>query len=283
MQSFLGIIAYKRSGGDFLVKIFIDPGHGGSDPGAVGNGLQEKNLTLDIATRTREILLTQYENVSIQMSRTRDETVSLTSRTNAANRWGADFYLSIHINSGGGTGFESYRYPGVGRPTSTYHEIIHKSIMEQISFRDRGIKQANFHVLRETNMPAILTENGFIDNLNDAGQLKKSSFIESVARGHANGLASALNLRKKAGSTPPSKPERPSTNNLFRVQIGAFRNKENADQTANDVKAKGFQTYVKQDGPLYTVQIGVFSNRENAEDLVRRAEEAGFNAAIIID
>ena len=179
------------------MKIFIDPGHGGSDPGAVGNGLQEKNLTLNIATRVRSILISEYENVSIQMSRTGDQTVSLTSRTNAANRWGADFYLSIHINSGGGTGFETFRYSGVGRPTSTYQQRIHDSIMAEITLKDRGIKQANFHVLRETRMPAILTENGFIDSRNDANLLNSSSFIESLARGHANGVASALNLRKK--------------------------------------------------------------------------------------
>ena len=93
-----------------MVKIFIDPGHGGSDPGAVGFGLQEKNLTLDIANRVRDILMSEYENVCIKMSRTSDVFVSLSSRTNAANKWGADFYLSIHINSGGGTGFETYRY-----------------------------------------------------------------------------------------------------------------------------------------------------------------------------
>lgn len=267
----------------FLVKIFIDPGHGGSDPGAVGNGLQEKNLTLNIAARTREILISEYENVSIQMSRTGDQTVGLTSRTDAANKWGADFYLSIHINSGGGTGFESYRYPGVGKPTSANHQVIHQNIMAQIDLRDRGVKQANFHVLRETNMPAVLTESGFIDSANDAAQLKKSHFIESLARGHANGIASALNLREKQENRPTTSEEKPSTNDLFKVQVGAFRNKENADQIADEAKAKGFQTYVNRDGQLFKVQIGAFANRDHAEDLLRRAKEAGLNAVIIID
>ncbi|WP_428908544.1 N-acetylmuramoyl-L-alanine amidase [Niallia sp. Krafla_26] len=271
-----------------MVKIFIDPGHGGSDPGAVGNGLQEKNLTLSIATRVREIITSEYENVSIQMSRTGDQTVSLISRTNAANRWGADFYLSIHINSGGGTGFETYRYPGSGRSTSTYQQKIHESIMAEINLRDRGAKQANFHVLRETTMPSVLTENGFIDNRNDAALLRNLNFIESLARGHANGVASALNLRRKQVNVSPnlpspSTPTGPSTNGLFRVQIGAFRNRENAEQTATAAKARGFQTYVKEEDNLFKVQIGAFSNRENAEALVRRAEEAGFDAAIIID
>ncbi|WP_338469285.1 N-acetylmuramoyl-L-alanine amidase [Niallia sp. XMNu-256] len=267
-----------------MVKIFIDPGHGGTDPGAVGNGLREKDLNLSIANRVREILSSEYENVSIRMSRTEDQSISLISRTNAANRWGADFYLSVHINSGGGTGFESFRYPSAGRPTSTYQQVIHENIMTQINLKDRGMKQANFHVLRETNMPALLTENGFIDNANDAAQLENGSFIEHLARGHATGVAAALNLQKKqANMPPPSNPLKPSTNELFRVQIGAFRNRGNADGLANDAKAKGFQTFVKQDGVLYKVQLGAFSNRENAEDLVRRAQNAGFDATIIID
>lgn len=72
----------------FMVKIFIDPGHGGNDPGAVGNGMQEKNLTLSIATQIRDMLVSEYENAEVRMSRTGDTAVSLTERTNMANNWG---------------------------------------------------------------------------------------------------------------------------------------------------------------------------------------------------
>lgn len=81
------------------MKLYLDPGHGGSDPGAQGNDLNEKDVTLDIALRLRNILLNDYENVEVRMSRTSDITKSLYERTNEANSWGADFYLSIHINS----------------------------------------------------------------------------------------------------------------------------------------------------------------------------------------
>lgn len=268
-----------------MVKIFIDPGHGGSDPGAVSNGLQEKNITLTIAKRISEILTTEYNNVSIQMSRTGDQTISLNSRTNAANKWGADFYMSVHINSGGGVGFESFVYPRVGRPTLTYQEKIHKKILEQVQWNNRGLKQANFHVLRETNMPAILTENGFIDHSGDASKLKSSSFLNSLARGHAEGIASAFGLTKKVSNSQPNQPPKPSppTNRLFRVQIGAFKDKSNADEIVGRAKAKGFQTYVKKEDNLFKVQIGAFTQRKNADELVERAEAAGFNVAIIIE
>lgn len=181
-----------------MVKIFIDPGHGGTDSGAVGNGLLEKNITLQISTRIRDILLNEYDNVSIRMSRTGDQTVSLPERTNAANAWAADFLLSVHINAGGGTGYEDYIYPGVGTPTTTYQNNIHSEVLKLVNFSDRGKKTANFHMLRESNMPAVLTENGFIDNANDASKLKTSSFIESIARGHVNGIVKSFNLPKKS-------------------------------------------------------------------------------------
>ncbi|MQR94339.1 N-acetylmuramoyl-L-alanine amidase family protein [Fictibacillus phosphorivorans] len=181
-----------------MVKIFIDPGHGGTDPGGVGNNLTEKALTLKIGIRIRDILLAEYNNVSILLSRTSDVTKSLTERTDAANAWGADFFLSIHINAGGGTGYEDYIYPGSTAPTTTYQDYLHAEILKVVNFSDRGQKTANFHVLRESNMPALLTENGFIDNVNDANKLKTTSFIESIARGHVNGIVKCFNLPKKA-------------------------------------------------------------------------------------
>ncbi|MCM3781478.1 N-acetylmuramoyl-L-alanine amidase [Neobacillus mesonae] len=179
------------------VKIFIDPGHGGTDQGAAANGLLEKNLTLTIASKVRSILLAEYQNVSVLMSRTGDETVTLTQRTNAANTWGADYFMSIHINAGGGTGYEDFIYSGTAAPTSTYQAYIHEEVMKLISMTDRGRKSANFHVLRESNMPAILTENGFIDNTADAALLKSSAHLDAVARGHVNGLVRCFNLVKK--------------------------------------------------------------------------------------
>lgn len=179
-----------------MVKIYIDSGHGGSDPGAVGNGLNEKNLTLQISMRIKEILSKEYQDVSIKMSRTGDTFPSLSDRTNEANAWGADFFLSIHINSGGGTGFESYIYPSSGTPATTYQSIIHSEVTKLVNYKDRGKKTANFHVLRRSNMPALLTENGFIDSNSDASKLKTASFVEALARGHVNGIVKAFALKK---------------------------------------------------------------------------------------
>ena len=179
------------------MKIFIDPGHGGQDSGATGNGLREKELTLEIATHIKNLLLAEYNNVTVKMSRTDDSYVTLTERTSSANAWGADYFLSIHINAGGGEGYEDYIYPGISGVTKAYQSNIHSEVMKLVNFKDRGMKTANFHVLRESNMPALLTENGFIDNSRDATKLKSASFIDAIARGHVNGIAKSFALTKK--------------------------------------------------------------------------------------
>jgi N-acetylmuramoyl-L-alanine amidase len=186
-----------------MVKIFIDPGHGGSDPGADGNGLFEKNVTLSIATKIRDILEKEFENATVKMSRTGDQTVSLQERTDMANTWGADYYLSIHINSGGGIGYEDYIHDLLSDSSRTaeIQRIIHPEVVKLNDLTDRGSKKANYHVLRESTMPAMLSENGFIDNASDAAKMKDNDWIEKVARGHVNGLAKALKLQKGKSSS----------------------------------------------------------------------------------
>ncbi|USK61356.1 N-acetylmuramoyl-L-alanine amidase [Peribacillus asahii] len=184
-----------------LIKIFIDPGHGGKDPGAVGNGLLEKDLTLKIAKRVKE-LLAAYENVEVKMSRTGDTYPTLSERAKAANAWGADFFLSIHINSASktSTGYEDYIYTKASAKSKEYQKIIHAEIMKEIKgyeVRDRGLQQKNLQVLRTTNMPALLTESLYISNPDEAAILKKTVFIGDVAQGHVNGIVKAFDLKKK--------------------------------------------------------------------------------------
>lgn len=182
-----------------MVKIFIDPGHGGTDPGAVGFGIQEKNITLQIALKIRDILQAEYSNAEVRLSRTGDQSISLNQRTNMANQWGADFLFSIHINSGGGVGYEDYIYNRLSNSSRTaqMQRTIHSEIISRNNMNDRGMKKADFHMLRESNMDAILTENGFIDNAGDSAKMKNPRWIESVARGHVVGLERLFNLQKK--------------------------------------------------------------------------------------
>lgn len=182
------------------VKIFIDAGHGGSDPGASGNGLKEKDLTLDISKRI-QTHLNKYNGVEIKMARTSDQTLSLKQRTDMANSWKADFFFSVHINSFTGSsanGFESFVYNN--RPTLdevNKQKTIHDHFMNQNPGNDRGKKQANFHVLRESNMTAMLAEYYFITNPNDAKLLKSSAAKDKMAKATADGIAKAYGLKRK--------------------------------------------------------------------------------------
>ncbi|MEV5114665.1 N-acetylmuramoyl-L-alanine amidase [Peribacillus frigoritolerans] len=104
-----------------MMKFYLDPGHGGSDPGAQGYGLREKDITLDIALKIHTILINGYENVEVRMSRTSDSSKSLSQRTNEANSWGADYYLSIHCNAYNGSahGYEDYINSGLNDTSVT--------------------------------------------------------------------------------------------------------------------------------------------------------------------
>ena len=183
-----------------MVKIFIDPGHGGTDPGAVGYGLLEKEVVLKIAKKMRN-LLSRYDNVVVELSRDDDRYLSLSQRAEMANDWGADIFISIHINSAANksaAGFETFIYNGsVSQPTVANQNVIHAEIARSIGLKDRGKKRANYAVLRETKMPAILTENGFISNANDAAKLKEDSFLDKIAQGHVNGLVKVYGLKSK--------------------------------------------------------------------------------------
>ncbi|WP_017470607.1 N-acetylmuramoyl-L-alanine amidase [Amphibacillus jilinensis] len=181
-----------------MTKIFIDPGHGGKDPGAVANGLQEKDIVLDIAKRIQS-KLGDYNDVQVKLSRTNDTFVSLTNRAKDANDWGADYFVSIHINAGGGTGYEDFIFNGnVSQATRDNQDELNKANVSATGFNNRGKKSANFAVLRQTNMPAVLTENGFIDNATDANNLKSAAFLDKIADGHVSGLVKILGLKKKA-------------------------------------------------------------------------------------
>src|SRR5699024_10697081 len=151
------------------------------------------------------------------MTRTTDKYLSLTERANIANKANADAFLSVHINAGAGTGFESFIYNvGVSNDTKKLRQYIHNAIIKQIGVTDRGKKRANFAVVRQTKMPAILTENLFIDS-KDAEKLKDSKFLDKVAQGHVDGIVKFLGLNKastsgkKQTSSKPSKPVKKSS------------------------------------------------------------------------
>ena len=196
-------------------KIMWDKGHGGTDPGAVGNGLEEKNLTHKIVEYAMDCLNAEYTGFEQRTTRTGDQTVPLNKRDDGADAWKADVFISVHINAGGGNGFESYIYNGgVGAATIELQNVLHAEIITAMrkfgNIADRGKKRANFAVLRETNMPAILTENMFIDT-SDSKYLKNEAFLKAVGEAHARGVAKYLGLPSKPQPQPQPQPHTNTT------------------------------------------------------------------------
>ena len=193
--------------GGVVIRIVIDPGHGGKDPGAAGNGLLEKNINLEISRRLAKNL-SDYD-VEVILTRDSDLYSDLADRCAMANKVKAHYFCSIHVNSGGGTGFESYIYSGAKADTENLRNTVHGAVaayLRDAGFVDRGKKKADFYVLRETIMPAVLLENLFIDHKIDAASLKNPAFLDGLARAITGGLATALGLQPKI--SPASPPEK---------------------------------------------------------------------------
>lgn len=195
----------KVSANENIKKVVIDAGHGGWHNGAQGNGLKEKDIALALAKKVNKYLQEDYI-VNTKMTRTSDIYLTLGERANIANSWDADLFLSIHINaseSGLLNGYEDFIYNGgtsaMRNSEKLLQENIHnevKSVLGNYSVANRGMKEADFYVLKETNMPAILTETLFIDNYNDSKLLKDNVFLDKIAKAHSEGIAKTLNLSR---------------------------------------------------------------------------------------
>ncbi|MEE3894016.1 N-acetylmuramoyl-L-alanine amidase [Priestia megaterium] len=193
-----------------MKKIYLDAGHGGADAGAVGaNGLYEKNLVLKIQQYLISYLNSTYSDFTIKTTRTTDVFLSLSQRASQANSWGADAFMSIHVNAGAGTGYEDYVYRSASNASKTFQSIVHGQVQPALlsyNHPNRGRKSANYAVLRLTNMPAVLTEIAFIDNSTDAALLQNEAFLKSMGESYAKGIAVYLNLPRRAVPNPNPTP-----------------------------------------------------------------------------
>lgn len=173
-----------------LHKVFLDPGHGGNDSGANGNNQREKDINLQIALRVKYHL--ERHDINVKLTREYDKTVSLEERSFAANDWDADLFVSIHCNAFNGSayGLETYCFKFAYRKLA---DLIHRELIKAgLYYLDRGVKEGNYHVIRETKMDAALVEMAFIDNIYDVELLKNKK--EQFAAAITKGILTYLNL-----------------------------------------------------------------------------------------
>lgn len=194
-----------------LKKIVIDSGHGGKDPGAVGNGLKEKEIVLTMSKAMKAYLDKNYSGHNTSLTRSTDIFLELSERANIANRAGADAFISNHVNAGGGTGYESFIYTSPSSGSVKLQGLVNAEAVATAKKYGLGIhgndkKKGNLAVVRQTKMPSVLTEIAFIDS-KDAALLKKADFITDMAHAYAKGIAKYLGLDKKTAVASPAKAE----------------------------------------------------------------------------
>lgn len=188
----------------------LDAGHGGSDSGAVYNGRLEKNDNLRITLAVGERLARSGERVLY--TRTDDSTVDLTYRSTMANSADATYFVSFHRNSAStvGRGVEVYYYTGLSaQSTAARMAAPVQDALVACGFHNRGVKQANFSVLRRTSMPAILVELAFINN--EAENAKLDSEFDRIADAIASALLSFVGKTLTPATTQPPETEPPTT------------------------------------------------------------------------
>ncbi len=207
--------------------IIIDPGHGGQNPGAVHGGVKEKDINLLLARQVAAFL----PEFQVLLTRREDVTTPLAQRVKMANDREATLFVSLHSNAGGGHGFESFVHPRAGEKARQVRSIMHDAVMAALkpySIRDRGKKEANFYVLRETKAPALLLESLFLDNPRERGLLQQGDFRTQLAKSIAGGIRKALG--------PVEAPRR----EIYTVQVGAYWNREGAEACQAQARLKGF-------------------------------------------
>lgn len=226
-------------------KVFINPGHGGSQPGAVANGIKEKDAVLVIGLKVNEEL--QRHGVLTLMSRTKDENDDLNELCVDCNKFNPDLAVSIHLNAGGGDGVEVFHsiVGGVGKDLA--QNILNEIVA--LGQQSRGIKTRKgsngrdyYAFIRETVAHAVIVECAFLDT-------KDHEIVDTKAEQEAMGIAIAKGILKTLGIAykEPVKEEPKKDGKLYRVQVGAFTIKENADKLAKELKAKGYSTYIVVD------------------------------------
>lgn len=329
-------------------KIALDAGHGGSDPGAVYKGRQEKDDTLDLTLAVGDIL--KKNGIDVYYTRTTDEYETPFKKATDANNSGADLFVSIHRNSSENpnqySGVETLVYSDTGLKAEVARNINNQ--LEDAGFKNLGVdERKNLVVLKRTKMPAVLVEVGFINNDKDnylfdeefdsIAQAIADGILESIPSGrpgnttsnksnrtdnnnnsnnNSNNNNSSNSQMNNSGRTasapidstamvnsiPPDNevfsvpvsssnimPQCPCDNNdydteneaLYRVQVGAYRNKDNADRMLNSLLMDGFPAFIIYEDGYYKVQVGAYRILLNAIKMEQRLRRFRYSTYIV--
>lgn len=203
-----------------MKKIYINPGHSHKDPGAVGYET-ERRLNEKVAGFMNDHLLDRYLCATKVTPGSINSTAVVAKE---ANDWGADLFVSIHFNAGGGDGYEALVY---SEKRVALGKLFEKHV-KAAGQNSRGVKlRPGLAVLRLTHMPAVLNEGAFVDNQKDIADWNEDEELRKLGIAYAEAAAEYLALEKKADT-------------LYRVQVGAYSSRSGAETMQKKLKAAGF-------------------------------------------
>ncbi|WP_419887871.1 N-acetylmuramoyl-L-alanine amidase [Neobacillus niacini] len=223
-----------------MLKISHAAGHARITPGKQSpDGYKEWQVTSEIVKLVM-MELESYEGVS--QTRIDDPTgesdIPLNKRCELINTWGANVHIDYHLNAYGdgwtnAGGTETYIYTTRPTEAAALAEKIQSNLIRELGFKNRGVKTANFQMVRETKMTALIVEFAFMTNQNEAMKMRTSEYQKKAARAVVEGLVAQYGLRKKTAVISIN-------DGLYRVQVGAFSDINRAKALVEELKAKGY-------------------------------------------
>ena len=221
-----------------MARLCFDYGHGGNDPGACYNGRTESNDVLNVGRKVAENI--RRHGVYVDETRTEDSSVSLGARSSFENRNSYDYFISFHRNAFSpeqANGVETYIYLNPGQAATSMAEKVQGAIVN-CGFQNRGVKYADFHVLRETKAPAILIELGFIDSSSDNKIFddKQDEIVKAISKAILDELGITYNDSAQSSET--------ISTTLYRVMAGSYSTRSNAQKQVERLKSSGFDAVI---------------------------------------
>ena len=273
----MNMISYIHEKGRIILakqnSVIIDPGHGGSDPGAIYGNRREKDDTLALSYDIGNAL--EQRGIRVEYTRIGDVYNSPYEKAEIGNRSAADLFLSIHRNAmsvpGTGSGTMSLIF-GRGGDAETFAKNINKELAKT-GWKDLGISERpNLVVLRDTALPAVLVEVGFLDNEND------NDFFDATMRQTADAIADGIVRTFAEQEKQTSDVEEPG---FYMVQTGIYRVRTNAEREVERLKAQGFPAFMTFKDGFYYVRAGAFRNMENAVRQEQELRKLGYPTLLV--
>lgn len=230
------------------LKVMLDAGHGPNTPGKRSpDGMREYEFNKAVADAMKAELA-RYDGVGVYFTHDDGRDVPLKERTDRANRLGVDVFVSLHANALAGRmgdhgGIETFAHTSKPAEAVKLAQAIQSALIKATGLRNRGVKYANFHVLRETKMTAILIEHGFMDSTTDLPKLKSKDYRELCGKTNAETLAKFYGLKKKEKPKKAAAMAEEKTK-YYRVVTGSFTDRKNAENRIEALEKAGFKSFI---------------------------------------